>query len=450
MITTLLALSLTTAVAPQEPLSGVFMNAPVVLTGSGASLDPKQILFANASAGAIEFGAIDPRFTRQAIFHGLGAGLDIGSFSSGKAFITAHWSGGRGCADIGGNHWSFIVYSVTSTTRGSLGSLYQADANHGVGANIYSYIMPGSDLPSGVGQVCKMRDAGQMGLTEVRGVDSYLNALLLGGVPWTGINLYFTVTLATINQIPQEWKILPADQRPSTIFRVSFDGQNWGMPVVFRNHVDLGIGEFEEIDALSLDDFRDVILLSTTEPDLNKQLWLVWPLHNYRGAYYDKLGVQPYVRTNLGFIDPLNDGIDGLCADDPLRDEQAQDDRHRWRIRLNGMPVDSDLVANLNLRYGLHRESRNDNKEERYRMTLTHHCAPKSPTDQFAGAFVRMGKEGALVGLYMRNNSNPVDTITHLAPCPNTPSTLGVNLQFYWQVSSSTGVSSTFIHEVYR
>ena len=69
-------------------------------------------------------------------------------------------------------------------------------------------------------KIDKARDATQMGVTDVVGIDSYFNATVLAAMPLGSLELYFSITGDTIQHIPPQWGIPAAKKLPSTIFRV--------------------------------------------------------------------------------------------------------------------------------------------------------------------------------------------------------------------------------------
>ena len=106
---------------------------------------------------------------------------------------------------------------------------------------------------------------------------------------------------------------------PGVIYRSVWDSSvtpgSWSVPVVYRDHTDLGITATENVDAIAVDHLTNIVIFSTDKLTTQDQLLLQHPtlLPGDHLPLYDTDG--SLVSTKMGLT--TEDDIDGLCGKDP-------------------------------------------------------------------------------------------------------------------------------------
>lgn len=267
--------------------------------------------------------------------HGAPPGIDVDDISTGRDEVLVDTSG---VLQVPTFRWSVWSFSLKNGAVGLPGSAIAAEAASGsVGSALFSWVLPGSNLPPQVVGVTERshsrRDLGLGGVNpEVDGIDFPLalgldqGLALAGGAvavepgfaPLIGFPqaIYFTVSSATAPLVPAAWW---GGTPPSgaTIFVTlkSSPAGGWSPPFVFRPYFDLGLAQSEDIDALAYDAANEKLLFSTTGTSRDQFLF------EYLGT--DGAAVPTPVTTTSGT--PVsttvgkaqNDDVDAVCTLDP-------------------------------------------------------------------------------------------------------------------------------------
>jgi hypothetical protein len=254
------------------------------------------------------------------------AAIDTDDLSMGEDWVLADNSGR---VSVPGNAWAAITFSVTVRSQGEARSRLHREAMNGtVGADIFSYVLPGSALPGAVvGQVERAQDSAEMGLpagTEVDGLDTLASlrnqAQDLGPYLPAADDIYFTLSSASA-ALPT---VLPwfGANTPSgaSILRTRRIGVTWTMPMVWMNHTDLGLLASDDIDALAIDKAGRKLLFSLRGGSLDQIMFFSWPAGTFPLVqvppvpYVQANGTTP-VSTSIGLLQ--NDDLDAICSMDP-------------------------------------------------------------------------------------------------------------------------------------
>ena len=213
-----------------------------------------------------------------------GVVLDTDDISTGRDDILIDQDG---FLEVPNNLWSVWSFSLTRGATGAPGSRIAQEAdNDAVGAALFSYILPGSNLPAPlIARVERSHGRRDLGLTGgldtevdaidfplVTGVCQQLNVtgteldLEPGWTPLVGTKaIYFTVSHATRHLVPVAWwnSSLPSGASIFVTTRGPFSG-TWSMPTVSIPYTSLGLTQDEDIDALAFDVASEKVLFSTT------------------------------------------------------------------------------------------------------------------------------------------------------------------------------------------
>ncbi len=336
------------AVAAQCPESaGPFAGVPgaFMVHGSGA-LAPDQMYHKRAGLDGKAPGAwpgglppLRPDFDLQQLLRKCTrTPLEVDAISIGEDWVIGDCAGR---AMVPPGRWAAVTLSLTRGTGGRRGSRIAAEraAGSSVEADIYSYVLPGSELaiPAAlVGQTERAYDAAEVGLRgDVAGFDMFVPYHALddrvgnttvdprgGGMMLAQTNIYFSLTSASAKLAPAQWFSSQTGPLPSgaTILCVSWlpTAGIWTCPRVWRSYADLSLSDKEDIDGLGIDIDGQQMLFSTDIRIVPRD-----PLMFFSWAPGCRTAIPVPYTTSTGT--PLSstigligvDDIDAICSMDP-------------------------------------------------------------------------------------------------------------------------------------
>ncbi|MFN3241578.1 MAG: hypothetical protein ACE37K_08710 [Planctomycetota bacterium] len=353
-LTTCAAISAALATAPRaqnDESRGLLAGAATTLLvdgGAGGASDSDTLVHPNgfSQAAPLTFAASNigaPSLASVFAFHGNPAGIDVDAFSTGRDDLLIDTLGELSVPPLSWSVWSF---SLRVGAVGKVGSRIEAEAQNGaVGAALFSYVLPGSNLPPEVVDVTERSHSrkdlgvGNGPNTEVDGLDFPLilgrDQQLNAGGPGVAIEpgfapllsipetIYFSVTDASKHNVPAAWwttlggvTTAPSGASILCCFRSAF-GSPWTAPRVYLPYYELGLGVHEDLDALALDTVRDNVVYSV-EGTLRDQF-----LFYYFGT--DDGGAPPatpVTSNGQNVSDKVGkasiDDVDAICTLDPV------------------------------------------------------------------------------------------------------------------------------------
>lgn len=293
-----------------------------------------------------------PDFTAAAMFGPPGGGLPafrVNALSIGQDYVFA--DANLRLPDVISGRWGALLYSVSRNSPGVAGTAVAVEAARadGPGADLFSWIYPGSDpslllcFTSAIGVVQRATDSTQMDLwngtnrSEIDAVDPFMQMYELGIATIAGLPsepwLYFSVPYVAIH---------PPGGGASTVPAIWFGGStpssatvlkrrwlltptpHWGPVQVHLTYLQLGLTEFDDIDALAVDEDAGLMLFSLTPTPMQpvvspgQQLmiacWTCGPDGPVRAETYKKLdGTEVAGETGQGSTGE----IDATCSVDP-------------------------------------------------------------------------------------------------------------------------------------
>lgn len=247
-----------------------------------------------------EFGIV-PMFGPPA---SLPTGFRLNAISSGFHTIFFAYNGsGQPVLSVPMGSWGALVYSISRTSPGAGDPLVAAEAAkpEGAGGDVFSWILPGSTLPSGlaacvpIGEAQRAIDSTEMGLSFAPGMRPELSDFdiflplyeaegsllgLLDPDPWVYFALPGTVAadpaiaswFATRGGVP----VPPPGNIGSgaSVLRIRWNSTTgmWSQPEVYVTWNELNLAMTDEIDALSVQQDTDRVLLSLRGAPLGQQL----------------------------------------------------------------------------------------------------------------------------------------------------------------------------------
>lgn len=333
------ATSVAQAPSSGGPLAGAAL-AFAVDGGLSGGVDATTYVHRSGFVGAPGvFGANGPNLA--AILAGLGApaGLDYDDFTMGRDDVLVD---GNGVVDVPPGAWGMFSFSFRNPAAGQQlgrpGTRLRTVASGSGGASVFTWVLPGSDVPAGViDRVERSHARTELGLSsataEVDGIDvpavlgfeqRNLNARdpVLAPLLPTAEVVYFTLSSASAAVAPAAWFParggLPTRSGASIlmVMRSSLQG-GWTGPFLWKAYFELGITAAQDVDALAYDAAADKLLFSTvgTTPD---PLLLV-DFSTDGGGATPKIvkmpdGVTPVTQA-IGTAQ--GDDIDAVCTLDP-------------------------------------------------------------------------------------------------------------------------------------
>lgn len=344
---------------------GLMLGAPMtVLVGPGtispsgpldsARLHGKPVGYEPYAPDALPSLPTGPVFTAAALF---GDGVsppafEVNAISLGLDPVPASTpAGGISLVTLAGpDDWGMLSFSVTRSSLGAPGSLlaYERSQPGGAAADLFTYILPGSDLPAGlsdcypIDQTHRSLDALEMDLSDgtslgdLRGLDFFMG-LYESGEPLQSLlpghpRVFFSIEHdgifppgGAVSLVDPAWFGGPANMSSATILVTTWNPGtlSWNPPVVFLSYAQLGLDIEDDIDALSVDFVECKALFSirrTPVSTLGDQLQIVdWCVEGPgvnvgTWSCNDGSGTEP-VANRLGMA--ADDDIDGTCTEDP-------------------------------------------------------------------------------------------------------------------------------------
>jgi hypothetical protein len=267
--------------------------------------------FSSLLPEVIPSSANEPEFTTTAIFgdgfapppfriNALSIGLDV--------VLSDPPVAGEALVNVPVGAWGALLFSVTRTSMGAPGSLIESErlGPGGVGADLFSMMLPGSSLPPTVAG-CYPTDRFQRAVDALEtGIDPFPLGDLTAGdfyiplyetgapvratLPDTPL-VFFSIHKADIfpstgpSPVPSGW-FGTTTPSPATILVTQWNRvtSSWSTPVVHIAYNNLGLAVDDDVDALAVD-FDDEILLfsiaKTANSTLDEQLQIAyWGSHD--------------------------------------------------------------------------------------------------------------------------------------------------------------------------
>lgn len=312
----------------QGQSAGMFPGIPAAMTLRGSSTaGPSQIVMKGHGFQTTAPG-VDPQFDLQAILasHGAPVGTEVDDFSLGLDWILADDQ--TGAIQVSANRWAAITFSVTNASRGAAGSRIAAEttATGGAGADVFSYVLPGSVLPPefvGAAHVERVSDSNESGLgrmpPEVTGLDHFLplyqlDPSILATLPPV-VTIYFTLTSQSAMQ-PQvaSWFANTPPSGATILATTQTRTGGWSAPRVFMTFRDLGLVQGDDVDGLAIDLDNQRILFSLRGGSLDQIMFLYYGTDVAVPVPYTEPNNTP-VSTSIGVLQ--NDDVDAICSMDP-------------------------------------------------------------------------------------------------------------------------------------
>ncbi len=267
---------------------GVLAGAPTavlvdggIVAGTDAQTRAHRNGFSGAPTAALPNGSFPPDLQQIFQYHQAPAGIDIDDFSMGRDVVLVV---GDGYLQVPPSSWGVLSFSLRQGAVGNITStqprIAQEAALGSIGAAMFSWVLPGSNLPPEVvGRVERSHSRQDLGVpvgSEVDGIDV---PLMLGrdqvslvqiepgfGPLVSPDAIYFTVSSATAPLVPNAWwGSSPALTRSgATILMVDRSSINgpWSQPRVYCAWYELGLLQNEDIDGLAVDAAADKIVFS--------------------------------------------------------------------------------------------------------------------------------------------------------------------------------------------
>lgn len=320
------------AVTVDGGLGGGAADGTTLVHRNGFSLAPPLTMPAIANA---------PDLRAIVTLHGAPAGLDIDDFSTGRDDVLLDHDG---VLEVPPDLWSVWSFSLTSGAVGQPNSRIALEAANGrVGSALFSYILPGSNLPGDlVGVTERSHSQQELGLgaasVEVDGIDFPVLFGVDQGLATNGQNLaiepnwgtllpttrriFFTVSHATRDLVPPAWWGTTS-RSGATILqtRTTATAPGWTQPSVFLSYAQLGLGQDEDIDALAVDLAREKVLFSCVGNARDQLLY--YDMITDGGAPHTV--VKPDGNPVSGEVGKLQtDDIDAVCTLDPHLGDTGQ------------------------------------------------------------------------------------------------------------------------------
>jgi hypothetical protein len=355
-------------------------------SGSGGPLNPKalhrkRVGFGGFSVPPDTDAHGDPRFTASEMFNGGGGPpvFDVNALSLGLDEVPATTPmGGVSYVQLGRNAWAVLAFSVTRDSVGMPGSLIEAEASQpgGVGADLFSLMLPGSTVPVSVAACYptdrpqRALDASEMDLDggagngEMMALDLYAPLYLTGppirsDLPDEPV-VYFSVTRESLSPpgggtspVPSAWFDCGLPSSASILMTqwivnlADPKGGSWTTPRVHIPYDELGLLVEDDIDALAVDR-TDCKLLFSIRGDLGaplvQQLQIAsWPCDAVncaemigevkRGIYMVPAGTGDGDEPLVGRLRiSSDDDVDTACVIDP-------GDQAAYMARAFGVPL---------------------------------------------------------------------------------------------------------------
>lgn len=468
-ITAILAAVLSAPQSPPPPSTGLFMDMPITIMKDESA----EIWIAHPGAPAQQLAELEDRFLLATMLPDLNQDYFLlNSFSRGTGLMTTEMTAPDEVTQtVPDGGWSFIVYGVSGSDWPAGIYAVEEDALGGVQGDIFSYVDPGSEdyfPPEGIGVIRKSRDGLEMDATAtgLRGLDTYMAGYLLGDdipgdIGIEGTVFYFTVVLkpgssGSYDDLPDAWAGGASNWKgPATVFSVDYLGGKWQTPTVFKTPLALnlpiyqpGTTDLTVIDGLSVMDSAASaeVLLSTTDDNLEKQLWVVgtwW--YDFRSVTYGGPLLSStgnlYVEEKLQIAQQK--GVRSICCDDP-GPMDGPSPRHIQRNTRMALVVTDPLSGSPNLDFAAHRVRSGQPGTDLIRFTLQGFV---SSSDRI-GRLVMSGLwANRVVGTVTRNplntSFNTVNTFNTgdrrvlTLPVPNVA--VGGEVTFQWLIYGRTG-----------
>ena len=271
-----------------------------------------------------------PNFDMSKVLGGI-PGLTVDAISLGDDWVLGDCSGN---AVVPQSRWAAVTLSVTKATRGSGGAIRAEAAAGSPGADIFSYVLPGSALPAKlVGVTQRALDASEMALApgaDVAAFDLFIpyhsrgdriaNVFPAGMMPMA-TQVFFSLTNRSLAKAPAAW-FGTAGPSGATVLVSTWDPakRKWATPGPWRTYQDLRLEQQEDVDALAIDLDSQQMLLSTDIAIIQRDpiLFLSWQpgcrsagVVTYRAPVSGKS-----VSEEIGLVPPTDD-VDAICAMDP-------------------------------------------------------------------------------------------------------------------------------------
>lgn len=268
------------------------------------------------------------------------AGLEVDAMSLGEDMIASNC---MGIVTMPPTAWNTMLFTVDRTTKGARGSTIEREAMApgGASADVLSYVLPKSNLPTGVGDTERAMDSTELGLQgrsgpgQIAALDAYIPlykspvlSTLLTNSPTVYFSLRIPNATSTATSVAQ-W-FAPRQPSGATILQTKWDPRlrAWSKPRPFVEYRDLGLQATDEVDALAYDRAQNMILFSTEKAPVQQQLKILclgpdlMAAVDYEEPGGGKVAVQAGVATGGNIV--------GVCTIDPARNPNAVYPSFTW------------------------------------------------------------------------------------------------------------------------
>ncbi|MBL8756307.1 MAG: hypothetical protein JNK15_23630 [Planctomycetes bacterium] len=345
-------------------------SGPVLALPHGFSVDPATAL-PGATSSSLEFSdtgidailppALPPGVPDFGAFLA-GVPVDLDALSLGLDWVVGN---AIGEAVVGAGQWAAITFSVSRATTGAPGSLLASAALEpdGAAADVFGYVLPGSDLPPVfVGIPFRAQDSRETS-TYVGGLpgnldahDLYIALLYQENPPLAALlpppTIFFSVSAASAPSIPMAWTAVPALRSGATVFSSTWlpATSTWSTPGVAFAPATFGILPSEDLDALALDLAHGLVLFSTDRalppPTGPRDPILFSVLGSGIHWIYRLPGVGTPISAEVGLGLGVDD-IDGICSLDPGSPAQPSQIRLPFLLGTPEPPLPTTIPTEL-------------------------------------------------------------------------------------------------------
>lgn len=403
----------------------------------------------------LAWSASQPDFDR--LFQYGGVTLEVDAITLGEDDIAADCAG---VVKVPANAWSSVQFTVDPGTAGEPGSLVESEAKSpgGASADVFSYVLPGSVLPTGVGRTHRSMDGDELGLQGKGGAPAQIGALdsfimlykdpVLSALLPASPQVYFSLTNASAAMVPSWFP--SSGPSGATILTTTWNRatRNWTPPRVFLHHQVLGLTATDDVDAFAFDSSANMVLFSTVGAPVNHQLKILCLSIDNMAAvdYVEPGGREVTVAAGVG----TGGEITAVCTIDPALDRQSGGgpggstyDVYAWGTAKGALPLPfpTDLEAT---NYRTHDSTGVD---AFHSVMVGWPAGIAKPGSAFL--MLIAGPVSVTLGPYPRNPTNPIagDPI-EIPPIVSLPALYGIDITAVWIAVDSTFSAASLSHPI--
>jgi hypothetical protein len=449
LLLALLASTLPAQSQSDGPLVGLPIGAipgPNTASSTGVPLRPGAVLakpagFTPLAAPITALSRPDFATLLQSI-----ATLQVDAISLGRDIIASDCDG---VLALPPGAWNALLFSVSRTTAGAPGSRIAAEAGRpgGASADVFSYLLPGSAYPVGVGQVARALDSSELGLSGTTGngmIGALDAAIAQYELPFFGSTLpaptvYFSLSSVAANLVPT-W-FAPGVPSGATILATSWNPttRKWSTPKPVVTFAQLGLAQSEDIDAIAYQRSRELMLFSTVSAPIEEQLKIACMQNDaiVVNDYTMPSGQPVSEQTGAG----TGGNITGVCEIDPSGDAGASDRVYGTKTAPLPLPFPRTLES---CAY----RTRGTMTQDAYHTVMLG-WPSGTPRPGTAHLFLDAGAGWFPIASFARNPANPIagDPI-EIPPALLLNAPLGFDLRCVWAAADAGGGAVTVSYPV--